>query len=68
LVNEITVKTILNNSKKRDDWFLGRYTLNPYAGCSMACIYCYTRGSKYGGDHGDVVSAKLNAVPVLKNS
>lgn len=66
LVNEITVKTILNNSKKRDDWFLGRYTLNPYAGCSMACIYCYTRGSKYGGDHGSVVSAKSNAVPVLK--
>lgn len=66
MVNKITVKTILNNSKKRDDWFLGRYTLNTYAGCSMACIYCYTRGSKYGGDHGSVVSAKLNAVPVLK--
>lgn len=66
LVNKITVKTILNNSKKRDDWFLGRYTLNTYAGCSMACIYCYTRGSKYGGDYGAVVSAKSNAVPVLK--
>lgn len=66
LVNEITVKTILNKSKKRDDWFLGRYTLNPYVGCSMACIYCYTRGSKYGGDHGSFVSPKSNAVPILK--
>jgi DNA repair photolyase len=66
LVNEITVQTILNKSKTRDDWFLGNYTLNPYAGCSMACIYCYTRGSKYGGDYGVNVSAKENAVPILK--
>lgn len=29
-------------------------------------IYCYTRGSKYGGDHGIEVSAKSNAVPILK--
>ncbi|MGB7969240.1 MAG: radical SAM protein [Methanobacterium sp.] len=67
MVNEITVKTILNKSKTRDDWFLGKYTLNPYAGCSMACIYCYTRGSKYGGDYGVEVSPKSNAVLVLKN-
>jgi DNA repair photolyase len=68
LVNEIIVKTILNKSKIRDDWFLGNYTLNPYAGCSMACIYCYTRGSKYGGNYGCDVSAKSNAVPILKKS
>ena len=66
MVNQINVKTILNKSKKRDDWFLGNYTLNPYAGCSMACIYCYTRGSKYGGEYGSDVSVKLNAVPILK--
>jgi DNA repair photolyase len=68
LVNKITIKTILNKSKTRDDCFLGNYTLNPYAGCSMACIYCYTRGSKYGGEHGVDVSAKSNAVPILKKS
>ncbi len=66
MVTEIIAKTLLNKSKKRDDWFLGNYTLNPYAGCSMACIYCYTRGSKYGGDYGVHVSAKSNAVPILK--
>jgi DNA repair photolyase len=66
LVHEINAKTLLNKSKKHDDWFLGNYTLNPYAGCSMACIYCYTRGSKYGGDYGIEVAAKSNAVPVLK--
>jgi len=66
LVKEINIKTILNKNKTRDDLFLGNYTLNPYAGCSMACIYCYTRGSKYGGNHGVKVSPKSNAVPVLK--
>ncbi len=68
MVHEINAKTLLNKSKKRDDWFLGNYTLNPYAGCSMACIYCYTMGSKYGGDYGIKVAAKSNAVPVLKKS
>lgn len=65
-MDEIKVKSLLNKQKKRDHWFLGDYTLNPYAGCSMGCIYCYTRGSKYGGDHGIKVSAKSNAVPILK--
>jgi DNA repair photolyase len=66
LVNEINVKTLLNKNKTRDNWFLGNYTLNPYVGCSMDCIYCYTRGSKYGGNYGNKVSAKSNAVPILK--
>ena len=66
MVHEINIKTLLNKSKKHEDWFLGNYTLNPYAGCSMACIYCYTRGSKYGGNYGCDVAAKSNAVPVLK--
>ena len=66
VVNKIEVKSILNKHKKRDEWFLGDYTINTYAGCSMECIYCYTRGSKYAGDHGIEVSVKFNAVPILK--
>lgn len=66
MINEINAKTLLNKNKKRDDWFLGNYPLNPYGGCSMACIYCYTNGSKYGGNYGVRVSAKINAVPILK--
>ena len=66
LVNEVSAKSLLNKHKKHDEWFLGDYTLNPYADYSMGCIYCYTRGSKYGGDHGTIVSAKPNAVPILK--
>ncbi len=66
LKNEIKVKSILNRHKNRDQWFLGDYTVNPYAGCSMGCIYCYTRGSKYGGNYGGKVASKSNAVPILK--
>lgn len=66
MVNMINVKSILNKSKSQDNWFLGTYTLNPYAGCSIACIYCYTKGSKYGGDHGSNIAAKINSVPLLK--
>jgi DNA repair photolyase len=66
LVREIQIKSLLNKHKKRDEWFLGNYTINPYTGCSIGCIYCYTRGSKYGGDHGEKVAVKSNAVPILK--
>ena len=66
MANEINVKTLLNKNKKRDDRFLGDYTINPYAGCSIGCIYCYTRGSNYGGNYGVKVAAKSNAVPILK--
>ena len=66
MVNEIKARSLLNKHKKRDDWFLGDYTINPYAGCSIGCIYCYTRGSKYGGNYGVKVAAKSNAVPILK--
>jgi DNA repair photolyase len=64
-MNEITVKSILNKKKKRDDWFLDDYTLNPYEGCSMNCQYCYIRGSKYGENMAESISAKVNGVEVL---
>lgn len=48
MVDEIQVKSILNKHKKRDDWFLDEYSVNPYSGCSFNYIYCYIRGSKYG--------------------
>ncbi len=30
-----------------DGWFWCRYTLNPFAGCEHACIYCDARSQKY---------------------
>lgn len=63
---EIQVKSILNKHKKRDDWFLDDYTVNPYSGCSFNCIYCYTRGSKYGTHMAKTLSVKINAPELLE--
>ncbi|MBD3353662.1 MAG: radical SAM protein, partial [Candidatus Lokiarchaeota archaeon] len=40
-------KTALNRMKTIDSWFWARYTLNPYAGCEHACIYCDARSKRY---------------------
>ena len=66
MVNEIKVKSILNKHKKRDDWFLDDYSVNPYSGCSFNCIYCYIRGSKYGGNMAKTLSVKINAPELLE--
>jgi len=66
MVNEIQVKSILNKHKKRDDWFLDDYSVNPYEGCSFNCIYCYIRGSKYGENMAKTLSAKINAPEILE--
>jgi len=64
MVNEIKVKSILN--KRRDDWFLDDYSINPYEGCSFNCIYCYIRGSKYGENMTKTLSAKVNSPELLE--
>jgi DNA repair photolyase len=65
-MKKINVKSILNKHKKRDDWFLDDYSLNPYFGCSFNCIYCYIRGSRYGENMTNSLSAKVNAPIILK--
>ncbi|HYG15001.1 MAG TPA: radical SAM protein [Bacteroidia bacterium] len=62
---ELTVKSILNKTRRRDPWFLDDYTLNPYSGCSFNCRYCYIRGSKYGNNLEIKTSVKTNAVELL---
>ena len=59
------VKSVLNKHKKRDSWFLTDYSVNPYEGCSCNCLYCYIRGSKYGENMAERLSAKSNALSVL---
>jgi len=66
MVNEIQVKSILNKHKKRDDWFLDDYSVNPYSGCSFNCIYCYIRGSKYEENMAKTLSVKVNALELLE--
>ena len=66
MINEIQAKTILNKHKKRDSWFLDDYSINPYQGCSFNCVYCYTRGSKYGNHLAKTLSVKINAPELLE--
>jgi len=66
MVDEILAKSILNKHKKRDDWFLDDYSVNPYQGCSFNCIYCYTRGSKYGTHLAKTLTVKINAPELLE--
>jgi DNA repair photolyase len=66
MVHEIQVKSILNKHKKRDDWFLDDYSINPYEGCSHNCLYCYIRGSKYGKNMTKSLSVKINALEILE--
>ena len=55
----------MNKHKKRDDWFLDDYSINPYSGCSFNCVYCYTLGSKYGTHLARTLSVKANAPELL---
>ena len=66
MVSKIQVKSILNKHKKRDDWFLDDYSVNPYSGCPFSCIYCYIRGSKYGENMAKTLSVKVNAPELLE--
>ena len=63
---EIEVKSVLNKTKKRDDWFLDDYTINLYSSCSFNCLYCYIRGSKYGTNLESSLSVKINALEILE--
>jgi len=66
MVKEIYVKSVLNRHKRRDEWFLDDYSLNPYQLCQFNCVYCYIRGSKYGKNMGKELAVKVNAPSLLE--
>ncbi len=66
MVQEIMVKSVLNKLKKQDNWFLVDYTVNPFIGCEFNCIYCYIRGSKYGGENTGVLQVKANGPEIFR--
>ena len=66
MVNKVEVKSILNKQKKRDEWFLCDYSVNPYYGCAFNCLYCYIRGSKYGTNMVERLALKSNARDLLE--
>jgi DNA repair photolyase len=59
------VKSVLNKHKKRDNWFLDDYSINPYEGCGFNCTYCYVHGSKYGENLAEKIVIKKDAAAIL---
>jgi DNA repair photolyase len=68
MIIPISVKSVLNKHKKRDAWFLDEYSINPYRGCSINCLYCYIRGSKYGENMEEKLAYKDNLLSLLERA
>lgn len=68
IINEIHAKTILRKHKRIDSWFISRYGMNLYRGCTHNCVYCDGRAEKYNvqGEFGEEVAVKRNAIDILK--
>ncbi len=62
-IDIVTVKRALNRQSKRDEWFLTRYSLNPYRGCGFNCTYCYIHSGRYSARGG--VAVKRNLLTLL---
>lgn len=65
---EEQAKTITRKMKRIDSWFLGRYSMNLYRGCTHGCSYCDGRAETYRveGDFGRDVTVKTNALEILE--
>ena len=55
----VRAKSALNVLKKRDPWYGCDYTLNPYRGCELSCIYCYSLASRWRARYGEVEKKSL---------
>jgi DNA repair photolyase len=67
-VQEIEARSTLLKHRKIDSWFISRYGMNLYRGCFHNCVYCDGRSERYQvrETFGEVVTAKTNAVEVLR--
>jgi DNA repair photolyase len=67
-IREIEAKSILRKYKKIDSWFISRYGMNLYRGCTHNCIYCDGRAESYyvDGEFGEDVTVKVNAIEILR--
>lgn len=67
IIREINAKSILRKHKRIDSWFLSRYGMNLYRGCTHNCIYCDGRAEGYYvDDFGTEVGVKVNAIEILR--
>lgn len=67
-ISETEAKSILRKHKKIDSWFISRYGMNLYRGCTHNCVYCDGRSEGYyvEGTFGKDVEVKINAIDILK--
>ena len=67
-IYEINAKTILRKYRKIDSWFLSRYGMNLYRGCTHNCVYCDGRSEGYymKGEFGKDIAVKINAIEILQ--
>jgi DNA repair photolyase len=67
-IREIEAKSILRKHKKIDSWFISRYGMNLYRGCSHNCVYCDGRSEGYyvDGEFGEDITVKINAIDILR--
>ena len=67
-IQEIRAKSILLKRRKIDSWFVSRYGMNLYRGCTHSCVYCDGRSERYRveGNFGENVAVKTNAVEILR--
>jgi len=67
-IREIEAKSILRKHKKIDSWFISRYGMNLYRGCTHNCVYCDGRSEAYyvDGEFGKDVTVKVNAIELLR--
>ncbi len=68
MIKEINAKSIIRKHKKVDSWFLSRYGMNLYRGCTHNCAYCDGRSEGYyvEGEFGKDVEVKINAIEILR--
>jgi DNA repair photolyase len=68
---EVQAKSIINRVPEAS-FVPFRYTINPYRGCGMSCVYCFARKTHtyldlgYGGDWDTKVVVKVNAPELLR--
>jgi len=67
-IREVEAKSILRKYKKIDSWFISRYGMNLYRGCTHNCVYCDGRAEGYyvDGEFGENVTVKINAIEILR--
>jgi DNA repair photolyase len=71
--HEVVAKSALNHVPETARMLPGEWTINPYRGCSHACVYCYARpthehlGMGLGDDFESQIVVKTNIAEVLRS-